>query len=265
MVNVTDLMITSLDTITAYALDGTPRFILDELQDATISNTEEKTDITGKQGRKLSSLKKNKAVKISGTNGVLSAGMLEAQVGSQFEHKTAAPVDYVDYLTVASDSATTEFKAVGTKGAEITALYIVDENGVASKKLEQASTAESGKFAYDPSTKKLTFNSSEIEDGTAIRVFYTCNVEADVLSNISDNYSEKLRLIVDGTAENKCGDIYHVQYRIDKADFNGNFDIAMGGDQVVHAFEAESLAGSCGGNGALWDFTVFTNDATDAA
>lgn len=42
MVNVADLMITSLDTITAYALDGVPKFILDELQDVTIANTQEK-------------------------------------------------------------------------------------------------------------------------------------------------------------------------------------------------------------------------------
>ena len=76
---------------------------------------------------------------------------------------------------------------------------------------------------------------------------------------------EKLRLTIDGTAEDKCGTIYRIQFRIPKADFSGNFDLALGGDQTVHAFEAESLAGSCGGSGALWDYTVFASDAADAA
>lgn len=265
MVNVADLMITSLDTIAAYSLTGEPRFILDELQDTTIANTEEKTDITGKQGRKLSSLKKNKAVKISGTNGILSAGMMEAQTGSQFTHKESTPVDQVDYLTITGDGATTEFKAVGTTGAEIRAVYIVGTNNVATTKLTQDTAVGEGKFTYDPTTKKLAFTENAYEDGTAIRVFYTRNIEADVLENLSEKYSEKLRLVIDGTAEDKCGTVYRVQFRIPKADFSGNFDLALGGDQAVHAFEAESLAGSCGSSGALWDYTVFTSDAGDAA
>lgn len=264
MMNVADLMITSLDTITAYSLTGDPRFVLDELQDATIANTEEKTDITGKQGRKLNSLKRNKAVKISGTNGILSAGMLEAQTGSQFVSKDSTPVDHVDYLVINSNAATTEFKAVGTAGAEITALYIVGADNVATEKLVQASEAAAGKFTYDPATKALGFLASAYADGTAIRVFYTRNIAGDVLENISDKYSEKLRLTIDGTAEDKCGSVYRVQFRIPKADFSGNFDLALGGDQTVHAFEAESLSGACGGSGALWDYTVFASNAADA-
>ena len=264
MVNVADLMITSLDTITAYSLTGDPRFVLDELQDATIANTEEKTDITGKNGRKLNSLKRNKAVKITGTNGILSAGM-EAQVGSQFVSKDSTPVDHVDYQVITGNAATTEFKAVGTAGAEIRAVYIVGANNVASTKLAQDTTVGEGKFTYDPETKALAFAEGAYPDGTAIRVFYTRNIAGDVLENLSDKYSEKLRLTIDGTAEDKCGTIYRIQFRIPKADFSGNFDLALGGDQTVHAFEAESLAGSCGGSGALWDYTVFASDAADAA
>lgn len=265
MANVADLMITSLDTITAYTLAGAFRFVLDELQDATIANTEEKTDLTGKQGRKIGSLKRNKAVKISGTNGILSSGMMEAQTGSQFAHKESTPVDNVDYLTIQSNAATTEFKAVGTTGAEIRALYVVGSDGMASKKLTQGAEVGDDTFTYDPTTKALAFKSSAYADGTAIRVFYTRNVAGDVLENLSDKYSEKLALTIDGTAEDKCGTVYRVQIRIPKADFSGNFDLALGGDQTVHAFEAESLAGSCGSSGALWDYTVFASDAEDAA
>lgn len=268
MLNVNDITITSLDIITAYSLAGVPRFILDELQDAQISNTQEKEDIVGKAGRKLNSLKRNKAVTISGTNGMLSAGLLEAQTGSDFETKASTPVEWSESLQITANKATTSYKAVGTAGAEITALYIKDGSGAAQEKLEQAAEAAEGKFAYAPATKELTFAANAYEDGTEIIVFYTRHVAGDVLSNDSEKYSEKLRLIVDATAEDKCSNVYHLQIEIPKADFNGDFDIAMGDSQATHAFEAESLVNTaaCGGGkrgGNLWTWTVFGANAED--
>ena len=270
MLNVNDITITSLDIITAYSLAGVPRFILDELSEAQISNTQEKEDITGKGGRKLNSLKKNKAVTVSGTNGMLSAGLLEAQTGSEFEHKTAAVVEWSESLVINSNEATTSYKGTGTTGAEITALYIKDSTGAASTKLEQAATAAEGKFAYAPATKKLTFNASDYADGTEIIVFYTRKIEADVLGNDSEKYSEKLRLVIDATCEDKCSNVYHLQIEIPKADFNGDFDLQFGDSQATHAFEAESLVstascGTTGGASNLWTWTIFGANAADAA
>ncbi len=257
-----DLTITSLDSITAWGLNGSFRFILDELQDAKLAHTQEKEDITGKGGRKLNSLKKNKAVVISGTNGLVSSGLLEAQTGGTFTEKTSTPVAWTDYLTVSGNKATTEYKAIGTAGAEISELYVKNSDGTLGDKLEQAATTSSGKFAYAPESKELSF--TDLEDNTEIVVFYTRNVAGSVMSNDSETYSEKLRLYVDATAEDKCSNVYHVQFLIYKADFSGDFDLDMGDSQTVHAFEAESLAGSCGAGGKLWDFTVFGANAADA-
>lgn len=270
MLNVNDITITSLDIITAYSLAGVPRFILDELQDAQISNTQEKEDVTGKSGRKLNSLKKNKSVTVSGTNGLLSAGLLEAQTGGEFSHETATPVEWSESLTINSNAATTSYKAVGTTGAEITALYVKDASGAASTKLEQAATAAEGKFAYAPATKALTFAEGGYADGTEIIVFYVRNIAGDVLNNNSEKFSEKLRLIIDATAEDKCSNVYHLQIEIPKADFSGDFDIQMGDSQATHAFEAVSLAAAAGcttsgKGGNLWTWTIFGANAADAA
>lgn len=260
---VNDITITSLETITAFDIvTGAYLFTLDELQNATIANTQEKTDITGKQGRKLSSLKRNKGVTISGTNGMVSGGLLEAQTGGKFENG-ATEVLWTDYLTVAGNKATTSFKAVGTTGAEIEALYLKKSDGTLGDKLEQDSTAASGKFAYDPSTKELTFTG--VEDKTEIVVYYKRKITADVLKNESDVYSSKTVLYVDALGEDKCANVYRIQVFVPKADFSGEFSLEMGGDQTVHAFEAEGLAGSCGAGGNLWTYTVFGADAEDAA
>ncbi len=99
--NIKDITITSLETITAFdVVTGNYKFTLDELQNATIANTQDSTEITGKGGRKLANLKRNKAVTISGTNGLVSGGLLEAQTGGKFETK-ATDVMWTDYLTVA--------------------------------------------------------------------------------------------------------------------------------------------------------------------
>ena len=263
---INDITITSLETITAFDIaTGAYRFTLDELQNAKIANTQEKTDITGKAGRKLNSLKRNKGVVISGTNGLVSGGLLEVQTGSEFKSVDEAPIQWTDYLTIASDATTTSYKAVGTAGNEIESVYIKNENGTLGEVLTQAEAAAEGKFAYDPATKKITFVADAYEDGTEIVVYYTRNVKADVLENISDSYSEKCKLYIDAFGEDKCNNVYRIQFYIPRADFSGNFDFDLGENQTVHAFEAESLAGACGSAGTLWTYTVFGANAEDAA
>lgn len=261
--NIKDITITSLETISAFDLvTGNYRFTLDELQNATIANTQESTEITGKGGRKLSNLKRNKAVTISGTNGLVSGGLLEAQTGGKFENK-ATEVMWTDYLTVSGNKTATKYKSIGTTGAEIEALFIRNADGSVGEELVQASTAGTGKFTYTPGTKALTFH-TDVADGTEVIVYYKRRIKADVLDNESDVYSEKCTLYIDAFGEDKCGNVYRIQFFIPKADFSGEFSLEMGENQTAHAFEAESLAGACGAGGSLWTYTVFGVNTADA-
>ena len=259
---INDIAITSLETITAFDITtGSYKFTIDELQNASIAQSQETTDITGKQGRVISTLKRNKTVTVSGTNGLVSGGLLETQTGGSFASK-ATEVLWADYLTVASGEATTSYKAIGTAGAEIEALYIKNSDGTLGTKLEQAAQAAAGKFAYDPSTKKLTFH-TDVTAGTELIAYYKRKITADVLENDANTYSGKLTLYIDALAEDKCGNIYRVQFFIPKADFSGEFTLELGDNQTTHAFEAKALAGGCGGNGQLWSYTIFGSDTAD--
>ena len=134
--NINDITITSLETITAFDIvTGNYKFTLDELQTASLAQSQESTEVTGKAGRKLAKLKRNKAVTVSGTNGLVSGGLLEMQTGGKFENK-ATEVLWTDYLTVKSSAANTQWKAVGTTGAEIEALYIRNADGTLGDELE---------------------------------------------------------------------------------------------------------------------------------
>ena len=261
--NINDITITSLETINAFDIaTGAYKFTLDELQNASISQTEEKSEITGKHGRKLANLKRNKAVTISGTNGMVSGGLLEMQTGSTFQNK-ATEVLWTDYLTVNSNAAATSYKAVGTTGAEIEALYTKDSNGAIANELTQAAAVAEGAFTYDPETKALKF--SDVADGTEIVVYYKRKITADVLDNDSETYSGKCALYIDALGEDKCANVYRIQFYIPKADFNGEFSLEMGENQTVHSFDAEALAGACGAGGSLWTYTIFGANAEDVA
>ena len=263
-INISDITITSIETITAFnVVTGDFRFTLDELQNASITQSQEKTDITGKQGRKLNSLKKNKAVKISGTNGLVSAGLLELQAGNTFDEKLTT-VMWTDYLTVTNDASETNFVAVGTVGNEIETIYIKNSNGTLGEALTQAAAVDVGEFTYNPATKALAFEAGEIPDGTEIVAFYTRKIKASVLENFSDKYSEKATLYIDAFGEDTCANVYRVQFYVPKADFDGNFEFTMGDNQTVHAFEAEALAGACGSAGTYWTYTVFGAEEADA-
>lgn len=265
MVNIFDLAPTSLETITAFdVVTGSYLFTMDELQNASLAQGEEKIDITGKQGRKLTSLKRNKTLTVSGSNGMLSAGMLELQTGSKFK-ADATEVMWYDYLTVTGNAATTSFTAVGTAGNEIAEILVKDANGVIVKTLTQDAAVAEGKFTYDPATKALAFNEGEIADNTEIVANYMRKIDAHVLENMSDVYSGKATLYIDLLAEDKCANVYRVQIKVPKADFSGEFSLEFGDNQTVHNFEAEGLAGSCGAGGMLWSWTVFGANAEDAA
>lgn len=262
---ITDLVITSLETITCFDVStGAYLFQLDELQSASLAQGQEKNDIVGKQGRKLSSMKRNKTVTVSGSNGMVSAGLLASQVGSEFQSKDTNVMWY-EHLTVTSNAATTTYKAVGTSGAEIIHLYVRNSDGTLGTEYTQAAAVDTGKFTYAPATKALAFQSGELADGTEIVVYYKRKINAAVLENMSDKYSGKCSMYIDAFAEDSCANVYHVQFFIPKADFNGEFTFEMGDNQTVHSFEAEALSGACGAAGALWTYTVFGANAADVA
>lgn len=275
MVKIFDLAPVSLETITAFdPVTGSYLFTMDELQNASLAQGQEKIDITGKQGRKLTSLKRNKTLTISGSNGMLSAGMLEMQTGSKFENKVT-DVMWYDYLTVNGAEVKTQFKATGEIGNEIPEILVKDDNGIVVRVLTQSDEAtkttdeKAGTYKYDPATGVITFADGEFTVATEIVANYNRKIQASVLENMSDVYSGKATLYVDLLAEDKCANVYRVQIKVPKADFNGEFTLEFGDNQTVHNFEAEGLAGSCGAGGQLWSWTVFgaseDSDKIDAA
>lgn len=253
-VDVSKLIITEVAQITAFNNAGELEFIMDEVQNGTIKNTQEKTDVTGRNGRKVASLKKNKAVTVSAANGVLVGGALAAQTGTEIE-QGSFNVRITDVMTVQGNTCKTSRTAVGVAGAEIGTLYVKNANGSLGAKLEQDAAAAAGKFKYDPASKEITVE--EIADGTELVAFYDAAVEAAKISNDSERYSKVLKLYIDVVLQDSCDVEYAGQVIIQRADVSGEFELSLGGDSFAHSFEAESLAGGCTGSTNLWDLVIY--------
>lgn len=261
-VDVNKLSIQTIDQITCFNNANELEFIMDEIQNGSINNTQEKTDITGRGGRKIGSLKKNKAVTVTATNGLLVGGALAAQTGTEVE-QGIFKVRVTDIITVGDENkGKSTYKAVGVTGNEIGAIYKKNANGSLGDKLTQGNNVDDGVFKYNPETKELTFN--DLAKGTEVVAFYDVEVNAAKISNDSEKYSKTLKMYIDVTAQDNCDNLYHGQFVIQRADFSGEFELAMGNDPAVHNIEAESLAGGCTGSTNLWDFIVYGDDALTA-
>lgn len=259
--NIDKFTITSYDQIIGFdRTNGNLDMILDELSDFSLAQEEEKTEITGKGGRTIGSLKKNKKVTGSGTNGMLSGGALAAMTGSDVEDGEYQ-IRYTDTITVTENAGTTTETAVGTVGNEIGTIYVRDVNNAyisGGKKLTQTSaTPKTGEFSYDPATKEITFFEGDVADGTEVIAFYDAEVTGKKISNDADKYSKTLQVFIDVTCEDGCDNLFHGQFIIDRADFTGTFDIQGGSDPATQGFEFTSLPDLCTGKSLLWDFIVF--------
>lgn len=254
-IDVSKLSITTIEQITAFNNAKELEFIMDEIQEGSISNTQDKADITGKGGRKIGSLKRNKSVTVSATNGLLVGGALAAQTGTAVEQGEFT-VRLSETVTVSSNKAVLTGEPAGTTGNEIGYAYIKNKSGSLGKRFEQSDSASEGKFAYSTADKTITFNAGEVSDGTEIAVFYDAKVTSAKISNDSEKYSKVLELFIDFLAVDPCDNEYLCQAHIQRADFSGEFELTMGTDPAVHSIEAESLAGGCSGSTNLWDIII---------
>ncbi len=260
--NIDKFTITSYDQLTGFSkASGNLEMIMDELNDFTLSHEEGSEPITGRGGRTIGNLKKSKKVTGKGTNGMLSGGALAAMVGSVVEDGDYS-IRYTDPIIVTSNSAITTERAVGTIGNEIGTIYVRDENKTyisGGRKLIQTSgTPATGEFSYNPETKTITFFDGDIPDSTEVIAFYNTKVNGKKISNKSDNYSNTLQVFIDCTCTDGCDNLFHGQFIIERADFNGTFDIKGGAEPATLSFEFTSLPNLCTGkSNLLWDFVVF--------
>lgn len=265
-VNSNKYIVQNMERLSFFDLaNGTCQFVVDDLQEATMTNEQETVYATGKNGVKIGSADRNKASRITATNGAIVDGVMAMQVGSDIvQGTTIVPKHFFMLTTGDGTSVEINVKPIGPVGNEIPYIYKRNIDGTVGKPFAIAANANADNFKYDPTTKKITLPTGAFEAGEIVYTFYDIEVkDAKKISNDEDKFSATGMLIADCFAKDICTDkSYYAKIIYPKAKASGNFDLSFGNDPSVQNMEFEALSGGCGSSATkrLWDFIVFDED-----
>jgi hypothetical protein len=176
----------------------------------------------------------------------------------------ATTIPHSEELTVNTDSATTTYIAVGTVGAEITAVYKYNADGSFGEELIQAATVAAGKFTYTSATKLLTFNADELADGSKIIVFYNVTSGASshtITSNVNE-FSKIVKIELFSLVQDACTGVeYPAIIVIPKAKLDGKITMNVGADKEPATMNTsfEALRAGCT-SAKLWDLIIYDSE-----
>lgn len=256
--NIKDITFTSIDTVDVFTPNfGTYKYQCDEVQDFTFSSSQDNTNLTGANGSVIGMLKRNPSVGIKFTTGMVSAGLLADEFGTEVENG-ATTVVWTDHTTISGDKATLNFKPVD-------GVYKVF---VGANIYDVAETAEAGKTvvyteATEDSPATLTFETDEWVNGTEVAVKYSRTITTDTVERRADSVSENVAIVITGQWEDRCHVVRKYQCSVPVVAPTGTFDLAIGTSQTTMPFDGTACATSCTGKNVLakWDF--FDGEAED--
>lgn len=265
-VNSNKYIIQNMERISFFDLEtGVCQFVVDDLQEANMTNEQETVYATGKNGVKIGSADRNKASRITATNGAVVDGVMAMQVGSEVvTGTTVVPKHFFMLETADGVSVALNIKPIGTVGNEIPYVYKRNADGTVGKAFPIAANASAEAFSYDPSTKKVTLPTGQFKANEIVYMFYDIEVkDAKKISNDEDKFSATGMLVSDCFAKDICTEkSYFAKIIYPKAKASGNFEFSFGNDPSVQSMEFEALSGGCGTTATkrLWDFIVFDED-----
>lgn len=241
----------------AFFADGVCEFLAVDLQEATWTNEQEDVYATGKNGVRIGSSSRNKASRMTASNGAILEGALAAQVGSDVVTDDAT-VPFMETLVVADGKITLSYKSVG----DIEYIYARNKEGGLGAKYVMDTTASETAFAYDPATGVITVP-TVMSAGDQVMIFYDVTASgAKHVANYADKFSKEGKLVATVLAKNTCDNksyIGKVVYPRCKA--SGNFELTFGDEFSVHSLEFEALSSNCAGaTNTLWDFYIFDEE-----
>ena len=249
---------------------GVCQFVVDDLQSAEMVNEQETVYATGKNGVRIGSADRNKASRITATNGSIVDGVMAMQVGTTVEVGTiVVPKHFVALVTEDGTSVDVVLKPMGGVGEEIPYIYKRNTDGTIGQSYPIAAAASATAFKYTPGTKKITLPTGAFAAGDTVYMFYDIEVDnAKKISNDEDKFSATGMLIADIFAKDICTEkSYYGKIIYPKAKASGNFNLSFGDDPSVQDMEFEALSGGCGTTATkrLWDFIIFDDeDVTEA-
>lgn len=260
-----DFTITEFVDIAAYMRgSGLLDYLLEDLTDFTLNSTQEESEITGRNGRPIGKKKKFKKVDGSGTSGLISPGLMHTQTGGEIKYgKVKVKREETKPVSGKGTTIVTDAVAVGTAGQEIGQIKLFDKGGILVGVYEQGTVVSDEKFSYDPATKTISLpDNDNIEAGMRVLYAYEREVTATTINNPADKFSKTRELWIHCYAKDHCDTIYRADCHIPRADFKGDFELDLGGDQTTHNFSFDALPDFCNvdGENNSYEWYIYVDD-----
>lgn len=177
-----------------------------QIEDPALNTSSDATDVVDAMGTPIHTFYRNPQGTFSFTNSLHSLDLMASQFGSEkvvagAENKIVMPVS--ETITIGSD-ATVKLKyvPVGTKGAEVKYVKVINTNNTFGKTFEVSPTEGEGKFTINAETKTITLPS-----GTTGRVFVSYNKETEKavkVSKTTDGMPPVRKLLIHAIFRDPC-------------------------------------------------------------
>lgn len=259
--NFEKLIVDSIDSVVAVnKTTGELMLMLDQIKDGTMENANDTVYMTGKQGVQLAALDRNKTSTFTCNNAYVCGGALAAQTGADVVEATDGEkilVPHFEAVEVKTNVATLTHVPVGTVGSEVLFAWKVNKDNSQGEKFEVDVSPSEGKFQVEASSKTLTFNEGDLQDGDRVYVLYDYEATSGrKITNTGDTFSATVRLLIDVLMRDACDQsvVYHGIIEYPNAKIDGNFSVEFGDEPSVHAFGAQALVDICSKDKTLWNW-----------
>ena len=205
--NPNELILEKIRSVEEYdpaTLELTGRYT--QIEDPSLKTSANATDVTDAMGAPIQTFYTAQAGTFDFTNSLFSLDLAASQYGSKKvvaseSNKIKVPVSEI--IPIGSDgSVTLKYTPVGTKGAEIKYVKVINDNNTFGETYTISSTSGDGKFTLDTASKKITLPS-----GTTGRAFVNYEKEstnAVKVTKKTDGVPEVKTLLIHAIFHDPC-------------------------------------------------------------
>lgn len=231
---------------------GKHKATIEELKSVNLTDGQDTTWATGANGQRLAGFDQGKTSTFTFQSGLVSTGVIEAQVGGEkvtVTNGNAIKITETFSLDAAQTSVVLGHKATGAEGNEVKWVYKLDATGDPSEAFAQGATESATEFAYDASTKTITLPTSVFGAGDVVYVEYfpTFSTYEEIV-NDADSFGFTGEVYVDAWWTDTCtqADV-PLQLYCPAGKVSGAFSLAFGDEVAVQEVTIEAVTRQCAG------------------
>lgn len=236
-----------------------PLYRLTQVQNPSLTSSADQVDALDNTGVKIMSFDRNAAATFSAENAVKDMALLAQQLGSsQVESSDAKKVTVPAFDAIDVVAGQTEYTLANTPKAT-PSVYVLNGDGSLGVKIENATDAAEGKFAYADGKITIVIGDA-IKAEAQLVVMYDYEAAAGKATSIVNQanvFAKAHRLVVEVLAYDPCdSDTMIYMYLIfPNCKMSRNFDLTLD-TESAHSFEVECMVDYCSKDKKLFEIVI---------